>query len=157
MMIGSFWTIESLGCFNSSDSRVEANADSLSKTIRSKYFDFSNGGYRLKRDRFMEALKSNLLNPNPRMSAEPDQLDQDDYLNGDVLSLTKFLSKHAVDLECLETVPAERITKLKTNPKLLLYYDEDFIDRSAFLDYRLYNRLDLNPNLRLLIGTLKVR
>lgn len=105
----------------------------------------------------MEALKSNLLNPNPRMSAEPDQLDQDDYLNGDVLSLTKFLSKHAVDLECLETVPAERITKLKTNPKLLLYYDEDFIDRSAFLDYRLYNRLDLNPNLHLLIGTLKVR
>ena len=156
MMIGSFLTIDELGCFNSSDSRVEANADELSQAIKWKYFDAFNGGYRLKRDRFVEAIKSSQVKSTPSMRTEPNQLDEDEYLDADLLTLTKFLSKNAVDLQCLENVPAERITHLIVNPKLLLYYDDDFFDRSAVVDYKLYNRLNLNPNLRLLIGTLKV-
>ena len=157
MMVNSFLTIDDLGCFNPNDSRVLANAGKLGRSIRSQYFEPTEGGYRLSRDRFVEAIKSSLIDTQPKMRTEPNELDQDDYLDADLLTVTKFLSKNAVDLQCLENVPAQRIVQLTVNPKLLLYYDDDFIDRSAFLDYRLYNRLDLNPNLRLLIGSLKVK
>lgn len=118
-----------------------------------KYFDLIEE-YTLKRDRFIEALKSNQLDPTPTLNDEPDP---EEYLDEDVLELTKFLSKHAVDLACLENVAADRIMKLTYNSRFLLYYDDDFFDRTATEDYLCYNRLNLNPNLRLLIGTLKVR
>lgn len=152
-MINSFLTIDSLGCFNSSDIRIKTNADALSEAIRLKYFDLIEE-YTLKRDRFIEALKSNQLDPTPTLNDEPDP---EEYLDEDVLELTKFLSKHAVDLACLENVAADRIMKLTYNSRFLLYYDDDFFDRTATEDYLCYNRLNLNPNLRLLIGTLKVR
>ena len=93
MIVGSFLIIDDLGCFNSSDGRVEANADALNEEIKSKYFEFLNGSYRLNRDRFVKAIKSNKIRLERSMSTEPNELDQDDYLDADLVTLTKFLSK----------------------------------------------------------------
>lgn len=155
MKINSFLAIDHLNCVAWRDEAIAGHVDSLGESIRSKYFD----GDRLLKHRFMDDLRKNwYLGMRIGVREKPKQLD-DKYLDGDVLRLTEFLFERLVDRQCLEQLPAERVDQLHPNytdpdGRFPFCYDFDFISTDTYLNYKLFNKLTLNPQLNLLIGGL---
>lgn len=152
MKINSFLAIDYLGCVVWSDEAIAVG--SLSEAIRSKYFV---DGNRLQKSRIMdELLKNWYVFRHPRLREKPKQLDET-YLDSDLLKLTEFLFESLVDQECLQNLPPERIDQLHQNftysaNRFTFCYDFDFISTETYLNYKLFNKLTLNPQLNLLIG-----
>lgn len=73
----------------------------------------------------------------------------------ELVKLVKFLAKY-VNVECLRTAPKDRVIAAGAgmDAKYALSFDFDFIDEHAFQNYKLFNKLTLNPNVSLLIGGL---
>lgn len=144
LIINSFLAIHELGCLNFKNDQLLTNVIKLSSKIRSTYFDDRNY---LNVDNLIKKLKKHWRN-----------LDVDDKLESidhNLLELIKFLSKYAVDLKCLQNVETEKIMNLneRLNSEFWsIYIDFDFIDKKTYLDYKLHNKLDLNPKVNLLIG-----
>lgn len=155
MKINSFLAIDQLNCVAWNDEAIADRLGSLSEAIRSKYFD----GVRLRKETFMEQLRKNwYLGMQSKLRETPRQLDYG-YLDGDILKLTEFLAEHLVDRQCLERLPAERIDGLHSNytdsdDRFPFCYDFDFISTETYLNYKLFGKLTLNPQVNLLIGGL---
>ena len=78
----------------------------------------------------------------------------DDYLDLKIIELIKFLTKSKiVNLKCLENIDSKKIIRIRCKyDYFYAYYDFDFIDEDAYLNFKLYNKLTTNPKLNLLIG-----
>ena len=153
-MINSFLAINDLKCLNLSNRAVTDYIDAIDEKLKFKFFKFFNEKAPLKQRLLLSDFSNDKLRFPFRLNA--DNIDKDEYIDKDILELIKFLSKNAVDLECLQNLTTEQIIgvdKIYTGPSWTIYYDFDFINKKAYLDYKLFNKLDLNPNLNLLIGT----
>ena len=154
MKINSFLAIDHLGCMVWSDEAIADQIDLLGESIRSKYFI---DGDRLRKSYLMKELKRNwYVFRFPRLREKPKQLDEA-YLDGDLLILIEFLFDRLVDQKCLQNLPPERVDQLHLNftyspSRLTFAYDFDFISTETYLNYKLFNKLTLNPQLNLLIG-----
>ena len=150
IMINSFRAINDLGCHNYSESLVDVG--SLSKRIKSKFFEKRGGGHYLKGELFAAELTRNWYRFESKLEAG-NNLEKDDYIDRDLIQLVKLLSKY-VDVACLQRLPMERLMEMEesTNADWAIYYDFDFIDTESYLNYKLFNKLDLNPNVNILAG-----
>ena len=155
LMVNSFTVMKDLGCvnLNLTSPKFENAISSLDERIRRKFFDKKS----LKEKIFLYGL-SKILSKFDRiksnLSTQIKNITKDDYLDEDVLRLVKFLSKHVVDIECLQSLPMQQIVDAGA-PNIFItfyYYDFDFIDTKAYLDYKLFNKLNTNPKLNLLNG-----
>ena len=80
--------------------------------------------------------------------------------SGEMLELVKlirFLTRY-VDVECVRLAPKERVIAAgaELSPNCEFYFDSDFIREEDFLSYKLFDKLNLNPNVSLLIGGLNL-
>ena len=158
IMINSFLAINELNCLNLTSSRIGSHIENLEKKVRTKYFALDDERQSLKGQFFFDELHKNWLHFESKLNAGKDYLEKDDYIDKDILLLVRFLSRNAVDLDCLENLSTQQIMEMNadyTNILWAIYYDDDFIDEDAYLDYKLFNKLNLNPKINLLIGGLK--
>ena len=156
IMINSFLAINELNCLNLTSSRIGDHIENLDKKVRTKYFEFYE-----ERESLREQFLFNELHKyhfESKLNAGTDYIEKDDYIDKDILLLVRFLSRIAVDLNCLEKLSTQQIMNIKgdyTNILWSIYYDGDFIDEEAYLNYKLFNKLNLNPKINLLIGGVK--
>ena len=154
IMINSFLAINELNCLNLTSSKIGDHVGNLGKKVRTKYFYEEN-----LREKFLfDELKKNWLRFESKLNTGRDYLEKDDYIDKDILLLVRFLSRNAVDLDCIEKLSAQQIRNIKggyINDNWSFYYDDDFIDEKAYLNYKLFNKLNLNPKINLLIGSIK--
>lgn len=151
IMINSFYGISRLGaCSNYSDSAIDV--DSLDGRIKRRFFERRNDQHYLKASLFVAELKRNWYNFESKLEASSN-LEKDDYIDPDVVELIRVLSKY-VDVDCLQRLPIERLIEVEasSDPDWSIYYDLDFIDTEAFFEYKLFNRLKLNPKVNILTG-----
>ena len=121
----------------------------LSERMKTIYFDRQTFGYSLKTEVLVRELSKihhvfyvSELRPKP--------------IDSDLLQLASFLSKR-VDVACLQRLPMEQFFNVSHaySTQLWEYYvDFDFIAADAYQHYKSFNKLDLNPQLNLLIGNL---
>jgi len=74
------------------------------------------------------------------------------------LELIRLLSKWAVDLRCLQTLPTDELVNvdsLYTEEEWSTHYDSDFLDDKTVSLYQKKNILNVDPKLDLMIGTVK--
>ena len=149
-MINSFFGISRLGCNNYSVTAIDV--DNLEKQIIDRFFERRGDRHYLRTQLFVTELHRNWYGFESKLVAGHN-LEKDDYIDGDVVQLIKLLSKY-VDVDCLQGLPMERLIEVEasTNPDWSMYYDLDFIDAQAYLDYKLFNRLNLNPKVNILAG-----
>ena len=123
----------------------------LSKRVKAIYFDRQIFGYSLKTQVLVNELtKIHHVFYTSKLRPKP--------IDRDLLRLISFLSKR-IDVACLQRLPTDQIINVNVAylEQLWSYYvDFDFVDADAYQDYKLFNKLDLNPNLNLLIGNLVV-
>ena len=106
IMINSFLAINELSCLNLTSSKIGDHIENLDKKVRTKYFDF----YENLRERFLfDELHRNWYHFESKLNAGMDNLEKDDYIDKDLLLLIRFLSRNAVDLNCLEKLSVEQI------------------------------------------------
>ena len=138
------------------NSKITDHIGQLTKDVRTKFFDFYEEKEHLKEKVFFDNLRKNwYVFQSGLKLGRNDYLNKDDYIDAGVLEMVRFLSGNAVDLDCLEKLTTEQIMNIDrayTEYFWLVHYDFDFIDTKAYLDYKLFNRLNLNPKLNLLIG-----
>ena len=137
------------------NSKITDHISQLTKDVRTKFFDFYEEKEHLKEKVFFDNLRKNWYVFQAGLKFANDYLNKDDYIDAGVLEMVRFLSGNAVDLDCLEKLTTEQIMNIDrayTEYFWLVHYDFDFIDTKAYLDYKLFNRLNLNPKLNLLIG-----
>ena len=155
-MINSLLAINDLGCANLNNSNlINVHIKKLNQMIKSKFFQFIDGQYFLKEKFFLTELNKYFYRFESKMNAGLDNLNKDDYIARDVLKLTRFLSKHIVDTECLQNLAKEKVIEVDERYLHIFfkdYYDFDFVDTEAYLNYKLFNRLNLNPNVNILAG-----
>lgn len=146
--MNSFLAIETWGCLNWHDERVSKYVVTLDEAIREKYFIREN---QLNRGLFMGDLKTAWDKIRLRVSSK--QYALDDGQDEQLMRLIKFLSRSAVDLQCIQRLPMETVQKMevKFRDGWNIHFDYDFIDAKSFFNSR-QNRLNLNPHLNLLIG-----
>lgn len=124
----------------------------LDKKIRNKFFDNRNilelNFFLFELSKNYEKFKSNL---------KTNKRDKANYLDEDLVNLIKFLSKYAVDEECLQNLSMQQlidVDKSLFNQESSFYFDFDFFDTEAYLNYKLFNKINLNPKINILIGFL---
>lgn len=149
--------INRVGCLNFKAENVSQNIWSLDAKIRFKYFKQSNGQFRLKEKIFLNELDKNILKleqETGKIKKDIMYLDLDYYLDIDIVDLVKFLSKYIIDLECLQTKDSKffNVDNVYTQKKYEMYYDDVLIDTETFVDNRLYNKLDINSSISLMLG-----
>lgn len=128
---------------------------SLDENVRTRFFKFVDGKEFLMKKRFLFELYRNWKTFISKLKDGIDNLGKEDYIDENLLKLVKFLSKNAVDTDCLRKLPAERLVDaniMYTNPLWNYYFDFDFIDAGAYLNYKLSNKLNLNRKVNILIG-----
>lgn len=161
MIINSFLAINDLKCLNFDNAQFTTDElISFDKKVRTEFFELSeNGKYHLKTNHFLKKATDNLKLFEDEMVEGFDRIITDEQIDRNILKLIKFLFKYVVDLECLYNLSTEQIINVDRkhlNEFWAHYYDMDFIDTEAFLNYKLFNKLNLNPKLNLLIGTLEM-
>lgn len=143
--------------------QVQVNVGSLDRQLKVKFFSEVDGRLRLKQKMFISRLKRNWFKTDTRLKSRAGHLELEDYVNSDsyieqdVLKLLKWLIKYSVDYECLRRASIEEIISLNPihhNRGWQIMYDDDFLDRETYLEYKLFNKLNLNPKVNLLIGGL---
>lgn len=153
-MLNSFLALNELKCFNATSTRINDRIFELSSKVRDKFFEFYEEKQHLKEQFFIEELHRNWYRFDSKLDAD-DYLNRDKYIDRDLIELVKFLSHSAIELDCIEQLKTDEIAKIDfkyVEVRWSFYYDFDFIDEDAFLDYKLFNKLNVNPKLNLLIG-----
>ena len=152
LAINSFLAINELECIDFRNSKIFDNIYNLELNVITRFFHLSiSGEYFLKQKLFLSELIKNSYNFESKLIVENDSIDYD------VLELLRFLSKYAVDLDCLQNLPLQKIISLNesyTTDNWNYYYDFDFINIKSYLDYKLFNSLNLNASVNILIGHL---
>ena len=151
VMVNSFLGISSLGaCTNYSDSAIDV--DRLGERIKSRFFERRDDQHYLKTALFVKELKKNWYEFESKLVAGSN-LEKDDYIDPDVVELIGLLSKY-VDADCLQRLPMEKLIEVEASAEQewSIYYDLDFIDAEAYFEYKLFNRLKLNPKVNILAG-----
>lgn len=156
--------LNSLNCLNLDSDQIQANVESLDKRLKGRFFrEETDGRLRLKKKLFISKLKKNWFKTDTRLKTRLGHLELDDYVNSDsyiekdVLKLLKWLVKYSVDHECLQAATIEEIISLNPihhNRGWQIMYDDAFLDEATYLEYKLFNKLNLNPKLNLLVGGL---
>ena len=128
----------------------------LSESVKANYFDRQTLGYSLRTQVLVSELSKihNDFSTSKLRPKQGDSLEDDSYK--DLLRLVSFLSKR-VDVTCLQRLPMEQISNVSEaySKQVWSYHvDFDFVGADAYQDYRSFNKLDLDPNLNLLIGNL---
>ena len=143
LAINSFLAIIELGaCMNFTDLKVGG----LSEKVKANFFDRQAVGYFLNKNSLLRELKE--------LTKNDGRLEEGCCV--ELLELVRFLSK-SVDAACLQRLPSSQIINVSsayTATKWSIYFDDDFISADAYQDYKLYKKLNLNPNVNLLIGNL---
>lgn len=153
LTINSFIAIKKLGCLNLSSKSVLKHLGLLDDSTRSKYFDLK-GGFSNEKSFYTELDKS-FKKLAKKIKQRQTPFKSEELIDKNLLKVVKYLSKYAVDLECLRNLTPEQITSLDGSHNQVqwqMYYDFDFIDTGSYIDYKLFNKLNFNPNLNLLIG-----
>ena len=138
--------IELRNCTNFTDLKLD-QISGLSEKVKANYFDRQAMRYSLKK----EILLENLLKIHHKFSQSKLVPNKE---NIDLSELVRFLAKH-VDVACLQRLSKEQVANVSSmymDAKWSYYVDNDFIRADTYYDYKLFNKLDLNPNLNLLIG-----
>lgn len=147
LMLSSFAAIHEFKCVNLT--RIES-LDSLAKlneTVKNEFFSqksLKSKYFLLKLARNLEKLESKLKKPEKQTA--------DDKLDETLVGLIRFLSKYAVDVQCLQRLPMQTIADNANPLPTPFYFDFDFVDTEAYLNYRLFNRLSFNPKINILSG-----
>lgn len=155
MIINSFLAITKLGCADFSS--LEFDGQQLKdQRIQTKYFLQVTGKYRLNKRLLQSELLRNLYTEESKLESDERFLNRD-YVDKQLVKLVQFLSKY-VSVECLQTATMEQLIEAGAmmNGRYQTYYDFDFIDQDAYLNYKLFNKLKLNPNVSLLFGGLAI-
>lgn len=153
-MISSLLAINDLGCINYTDPQITEHINELDDKTKFKFFKFNDDKYLLKKELFLRELTAN---HNKIKSKLTDENDKDDFLDFKVSRTAFFLSKYSVDLNCLQNLPTERVIDVDDSYITLFskdHYDLDFTDTETYLDYKLFNKLNLNPNVNILSGVM---
>ena len=159
LMINSILAVNELKCLNLTSSKIRVG--NLGEKLKEKYFARSrNGEYILKKEYFLIELNRNFNDFKSKMNFE------DDYFNKDIVYLLKFLASYIIDLDCLQNLEMQQIIDVSsnhTNLRWSAFFANDFLDdeNSHFemendLDFKQFNKLNLNPKVNLLIGGLMV-
>lgn len=155
-LINTLLVTDSLNCLNLKNSTISENVQLLNGRLKRRFFDFYEGKYHLKSDLFITELRKNLMKTDKKLKKQINYVN-DDYIERDVLELAKHLSKLIVDIKCLEQVTIEQMISLDPihyDRGWQIMYDFDFIDQATYLNYKLYDKLNVNPEVNLLIGGL---
>lgn len=157
IMVSSALAISELGCLNLEDEKITKNINSLDYEIRLKYFFRIGGIYILNKKLFISDLKKNLYKFESKLNDEVNYLHVDNYIDKNLLVLIKFISKDAINVNCLQNMSIEKLNRhyLNDEKRWQFHYDDDFIDKETYLDYKLFDKLNMNPNLTLLIGVVR--
>lgn len=156
IMLSSFAAIQQFECVNLTHVESLESLASLNQTVKDEFFSQTS----LKSKYFLRKLKQNLEKLKSKLKRKPQKSDEkqkgdekpDDQLDENLVRLVRFLSKHAVDVECLQNLPMQTIAD---NANLLptpFYFDFDFVDTEAYLNYKLFNRLSFDPKINILSG-----
>lgn len=155
LQVGSFLAINDLKCLNLSNLNVANFMNTLDENTKISLAKFVDEKQILKKKPFLAELEKNLKKLFTKLKDAIDNIGLDYDFNENLLKLVKYLSKKAVDIDCLQQLPAKRIVDanlLYTDNLWSYYFDFDFIDTEAYLNYKLFNKLSLNPKINLLIG-----
>lgn len=162
-LINSFLALNSLKCLNLDSEELQAKAESLDGRLKAKFFHEADGKLRLRKKMFISKLQKNWFKTDTRLRTKfghldpEDHVDTDSYIEKDVLRLLKWLVKYTVDYGCLQDASIEEIISLDPihhNRGWQIMYDDEFLGENAYLEYKLFNKLNVNPKLNLLIGGL---
>ena len=162
-LINSYLALNGLNCLNFESEKLQESGELLDKQLKAKFFKEVGGKVVLRKKLFISKLRKNWFKTDTRLKARFGQLAQDDcvdpdsYIDEDVLRLLKWLVKRTVDYDCLQKASIEQIIALDPihhNRGWQIMVDDDFLDQKTYLDYKLFNKLDVNPKLNLLIGGL---
>ena len=157
-MINSFLAINELGCLDLKNSKITDHIGQLTNDVRTKFFDFHEEKEHLKEKVFFDNLRKNWYNFRSRLKSGNGYLNIDDYIDADMLEMVRFLSRNAANLDCLMKLTTEQIMNIDrayVDQRWIIHYDFDFIDTEAYLNYMLFNKLNLNPKLNLLTGAIE--
>ena len=149
VIVNSFLAIYELGCIDFTNLKMINFAD-LDEKIIAKFFKFEDNDYYLEEAHLLTELNKNLYKFESKLNFKDD-------IDKDLIRFIKFASKHVIDLNCLQQLPMEKVINVSDvfdNFNWQAYQDLDFIDKKTYLDYKLFNKLDLNPNVNILIGGL---
>lgn len=157
MIINSVLAANKIGCLDLRAKFTNDNLNKLKRKTRFKFFKQEDDKYVLKKDLFLEKLNKNWFKLDLKLRTEIKYINEDDYIDKELLMLLNVASKHIVNIKCLQMANIDDIMNLKFHDarNWQLYYDFDFIDKKSYLEYKLYNKLNLNPKVNILIGGLK--
>jgi len=151
----SFLAINDLNCVNLRSPQIDAYLQELSPRVQRRFIQTLSLRRSVKDNRVLSFSLKREIEQTNRLR---DRKNGRSQIDPDTLELIKFLSKWAVDLKCLQTLPVKEIVNagsLYTQKEWSIHYDSDFIDDKTIAEYKKTNRLNVSPKLNLLIGTIQ--
>jgi len=155
IVLSSFLAINDLYCVNLLSPQIDAYLHELSPRAQQKFAQFLALRSHVRDNRVLGLALKREIEQHNRLR---DNRNGRSRIDSATLDLIRLLSKWAVDLKCLQTLPTDALVKVDsfyTEEEWSAHYDSDFLDDKTVALYQKRNILNVDPRLNLLIGTVK--